>query len=156
MTILLHPNKLNPERYRVWDKELKVQRYFPLTKAGRVEAEKCNDRVSERKRARRLSRELDMNRLFDDKGCIRGLRRLYRVRPGRKSYECLKVCIRTDKNKSEYRELSLEIRSFDKAFELCMNWLIEKHDISLSRDLKVMFSQAKKYYENSARPQGLA
>lgn len=56
---MLHPNKTEPQRYRVWDREMNIQRYFPLTKVGKQAAYELDSKVSAAKNAKILISQLD-------------------------------------------------------------------------------------------------
>jgi hypothetical protein len=68
LTVILHPNKTEPQRYRVWDREMNIQRYFPLTKAGKQAAYELDSKVSAAKNAKILISQLGINKLFAQKG----------------------------------------------------------------------------------------
>ena len=147
MAILLHPNKVNPERYRVWDRETKTQKYFPLTKAGERDAQEFEEKLRGIKKARSLSRDLAVNKLFDEDGYIRGMRRVYRKRYDRPSYECLALyaCKRQT-------ELTIGRRDFDETYQLAIQWILEKHQIEETFEIRQKFKAARKLYWSSVSP----
>lgn len=146
MSVLLHPNKSNPKRYRVWDRETKTQRYFPLTKEGKREADEFDSQVRVVKNARRLSRELGINKLFAEDGSVNGLKRIYRNRKDRKSYEALRVYAT-----GKQTEFVIDGDGFEAAFAKAINWLLEKHDTHETFEIKQKVRNAKRFYWNSAK-----
>ncbi len=148
MAILLHPNKTNPQRYRVWDRETKTQKYFPLTEEGRRAAENFEAKVAEIKKARSLSRDLSVNKLFADDGSVKGMKRVYRKRKDRPSYECLALyaC-------HKQTELIIGERGFEETYQLAIKWLLDQHKIEDRFELRKMFKEAKRRYWTSVIPE---
>lgn len=140
MAVMLHPNKENPERYRVWDKETRTQKYFPLTKDGKRKAEELELKLLRVKKARSLSRDLAMNKLFDADGRVKGMRRSERVRNGRK-YEFLKLYAQT-----KTTELTIGQRDFEETYRIACRWLLEKHGIEETFEIRRAFKKARKFY----------
>lgn len=145
MAVLLHPNKANPERYRVWDRETKTQEYFPLTTAGKREAEKLDAKVAAAKRAKKLSRDLGINKLFAVDGSVKGMKRVERKRSDRPDYECLKLyaC-------RKQTELTIGVRGFDETYQAAIDWLLDQHGIESTYEIRSMFKGAKRHYRHSA------
>ncbi|PID42157.1 MAG: hypothetical protein CSB48_11535 [Proteobacteria bacterium] len=148
MAILFHPNKINPQRYRVWDRETKTQKYFPLTAAGRKAAEEFEAKVAAIKKARSLSRDLDVNKLFADDGSVKGMKRVYRKRKGRPSYECLALyaC-------HKQTELIIGERGFEETYQLAIKWLLQQHQIEERFELRKKFKEARRRYWTSVIPE---
>ncbi len=150
MSILLHPNKIAPERYRVWDKMTRTQAYYPLTKQGLLDAQAHVKRLQEIKKAKLLKKQLWMNRLFDEEGRVRGLRRVYRKRADRAPYEALTVQI-TVNGIPKKREVSLNKHEFEEAWQRIQDWMIEQFEYRPSPDLRQAFKNAKRFYWHSVR-----
>lgn len=146
MSVLLHPNKQNPQRYRVWDRETRTQKYFPLTEKGKRDAERFDQKVAKVKKARALSRELGINKLFNEDGSVKGLRRNLRERKGRDAYECFNLYA-----KGRYTEISLKARSFEEAYDMAKAWLLEQHQVEDSMEIRQKFKKAKRLYHRSVK-----
>lgn len=140
MAILLHPSKEKPERYRVWDRGLKVQRYFPLTAKGKKSAENEEMRIQKRKRFKSIKDELSVNKLFDSDDNIKGLKRKIRERDGLATYEyfALYAC-------KKQSEITIG-DSFDDAYQRATDWLLEMHGIESTLEIRLIFKKAKKKY----------
>lgn len=145
MTVLLHPRKDAPERYRVWDRETRTQKYFPLTKAGKQEAEEFDRSISEIKKARSLSRDLPLNKLFSADGSVKGMRRVRRKKDGKTS-EFLKLYANL-----KTTELSIGRRDFEATYSAACQWILQKHDIEETREIRTAFKKAKKLYWTSPK-----
>lgn len=151
MTVLLHPRKDAPERYRVWDRETRTQKYFPLTKAGKKAAEEFDKKVAEIKRMRALSKDLSINKLFNEDGLIKGMSRKFRQRNGASSYEFFALYAN-----HKQTELSIDKRGFDKAYELATQWLMDQYEIESTAEIRQKFKKARRHYwESVAKPQAL-
>lgn len=147
---MLHPNREEPQRFRVWDRELGVQAYFSFKKYGKDKAEKMarelQKDLDKRKRARRLQEELGINRLFDSEGRVRGLRRKVRNRDGRKTYEFLSIQVVVAPKTQRTKEISLNCRSFDEAWELVKETLLEFHGLKSNYEIQQGFKKARRFY----------
>ena len=142
MTVLLHPSKTNPERYRVWDRELREQLYFPLSKAGKAAAEEYDAKIQVRKNARKLMAELGINKLFAPDGSVKGLRRI--VRKDRCSREYLSLYAA-----KKQTDISVNDENFETAYKKAQDWLVEKHCIESTYEIRLMFKRAKNRYWQS-------
>jgi hypothetical protein len=152
MTIMLHPNKQNPERLRVWDKEMKVQAYYALTKEGRQQAEEHQAKLDAAKHAKALRENLPSLKLFHEDGRVKGLKRVYRERKGRTSYECLSLQATVGPKQQKSTEILLSCRSFDEAYSLAIQWLLDAHKITSTYEIRMKFKQARRYYWSSVIP----
>tara|TARA_R110002072_G_scaffold298269_2_gene471978 strand:+ start:26368 stop:26808 length:441 start_codon:yes stop_codon:yes gene_type:complete len=144
---MLHPNKTEPQRYRVWDREMNIQRYFPLTKVGKQAAYELDSKVSAAKNAKILISQLGINKLFAQNGSVIGLKRKYRIRKDRASYECF--CLYACGKQTEF---VINSQNFENAFNKSVNWLLDKHGIAATFEIKQMFRKAKRFYWNSVKP----
>ncbi|ARR10566.1 unknow (plasmid) [Vibrio campbellii] len=144
--ICLHPNKEDPRAWRVQDKVLKEQIYFYFCRYGskdlaRVEAEKCQDDFNKRRHARAMRLELDMNKLFDENGAVRGLG-VTRSRGN----TVLKAQF-TLERKQVSTTRTLHNRSVREAFDSLVVWLAEAKGVELTHDLKRMSRNAFRTFE---------
>ncbi len=153
MAILLHPSKANPERLRVWDKELKVQVYYALTKEGRKKAEEHQAKLDAAKRAKFLRENLPIKKLFHDDGRVKGLTRVYRKRKDRANYECLSLQVTVGYKKQKSTEILLGKRSFDEAYSMATQWLLDAHKISSTFEIRAAFKKARRFYWTSVIPE---
>ncbi|MFT6906453.1 MAG: hypothetical protein ACJAS1_003120 [Oleiphilaceae bacterium] len=151
MGVMLHPNKVNPLRYRVQIKALGVNEYFSIVKHGSKKAERlAYERDAELKKilnVRRMQADLSINKLFAQDGSVKGLNRIWRERTNRKSYECFSLYA----NKSQ-TELVVREDNFEAAYEVAQEWLLKKYRLSSTYEIKKMFKKAKKFYWNSVTP----
>lgn len=156
MTILAHPNKQNVQRYRVFDKALGVQEYFSISSLGKRKALKAaKERQAEldkRRDLRSIMNSMATSKLFADDGSVKGLRRKYRQRKGRTSYECLSIQVTVAENCTKGTEISLLNRSFEEAYALVQQKLCEFHGVEMDREIKKMFTDAKPKYWQSVAP----
>lgn len=147
---MLHPNKSNPQRYRVWDRETRTQKYFPLTSHGQKEAEIYQRQVEDIKKMRALSRELGVNKLFDEYGRVKGLKRKLRRRRDRPQYECLSIYAA-----GRQTEINIDSRGFDDAFQRAWEWLLEQHEVEETLELRLMKRKARRHYFQSVGEDGI-
>ena len=147
MAVLLHPNKVNPERYRVWDRETKTQKYFPYTPEGLAEAEKYEEEVvRKRKKARQLQRELPMNRLFNDDGSVKGMSRKRRIY--KRGYDSDYLSVYGNLKQTEFY---IGKRNFEDTYKLACQWMLEAHGIEENSEIRRAFKKAKKHYWTSPK-----
>lgn len=156
---MAHPSKNNVQRYRVFDKALGVQEYFSISRYGKRKALKlAKARQAELDKRRELRRMIDnmaISKLFMEDGSIKGLRRKYRQRQGRKPYECFAIQVTVAENCNKGTEISLLNRSFDEAYALVQQKLCEYHGIEPDREINKMFADAKRLYWQSVAPPDL-
>ena len=150
MTVMLHPNRTCPKRLRVYDKELGIQEYFSFAQYGEEKAWKlANERqktIDYRKHVRKLSRELAINKLFDEEGKVIGMRRFRREREGRKPYEYLMVQATVAPGQQKKKEISLAKRDFEVAYKLAQDALMALHGIERTPEITQAFAKAKRHY----------
>lgn len=140
MGLMLHPNKDNPERYRVLDKELNIQKYFPYTPAGKRQANAQLKEIKQAKKELAEERSLPKNILFTDEGKVKGMKRATRNRAGRASYECFTLYA-----KSQQTEVIIG-DNFNASFKKSIDWLLDKHGVEATPDIKRRITKAKKTY----------
>lgn len=148
MTVMLHPNKIEPKRYRVWDKELGEQAYYPLTEEGRKAADEHQERINRKKETRAMARNLGINKLFRPDGSVKGLKRKYRKRKDRDNYEYFALYAQKQQTDIIIRE-----DNFEDAYRRSQLWLMEKLDIEETFEIRQMFKKAKSMYWTSVAPE---
>jgi hypothetical protein len=146
MSIHLHPNKQNPTCYRVYRKiDGKEYQYYFSFSVGKRNAKKLAQEVDEKLeqqvQAMKLRKELPVNKLFDNQGHVRGIRRAKRVRDGRNVSELLIA----RPLGMPAKEISMNCRSFNEAYDIAVNYILEKTNIELTPELNEMFMKSKKY-----------
>lgn len=150
MAIMLHPNKENPQRYRVFDKETSTQAYYSFSKYGEKKAKQLaqehEDRVQQKKLMRSLIANLDINKIFDDDGSVKGLRRVTRVRAGRPNKEYLTFRITVGVNEQRGTDIGLDCRSFDEAYQIVQDKILELQGIESTAEIRTAFKKAKRLY----------
>lgn len=144
MSLALHPNKANPKRYRVYNKSLGVQEYFPLTKKGLAEAKLEEKHMRRRLEARRIAKGLAINRIFNDDGTIKGMKRTLRKRAGKPDREIFYLCV--DQRTHTERLISDD---FDKCYYSAIEWILRKKEIEMTSELKSMFRSSRRHYWTS-------
>lgn len=156
MTIMAHPSKNNVLRYRVFDKALGVQEYFSIRTLGERKALKAaKERQQELDKRRELRGMIDnmaTSKLFSDDGSVKGLRRKYRQRAGRSSYECFAIQVTVSEGVTKGTEISMMNRTFEEAYTLVQQKLCEFHDVELTHEIKKLFSDTKSRYWQSVAP----
>lgn len=150
MTVMLHPNKTRPERYRVFDRYLGIQEYFSISKYGPDKARELayarQKQIDKKRKMAALKRELGINKLFAEDGTIKGLRRVKRVREGRKDAEYLSIQVTVAPNVQKHKEISLMNRSFDEAYQLAQQHLLELHGLDRTPEITLGFKKARRFY----------
>lgn len=143
MTLMLHPSKANPQRYRVQDKELKIQRYFKLSEKEQAQAYEAE--LEERRKYRQLTKALPINRLFKADGSVKGLTRKTIKRQGRREYECLSIQV-TVPGGQKKTEISLRKKPFNDAYRQAQDRILEMLDIERTAEITLAFNAAKPLY----------
>lgn len=144
MTVMLHPNKINPERYRVYDRETKTQKYFPLNDKGLKEAEEYERTIVQRiKKAKALKRELAINKMFNPDGTIKGLSRKQRIYKHDRQLNGEFLSTYANLN---HREIFIGKRTFDQAYKEATDWMMEQYGIESTLEIRRMIKAAKKFY----------
>lgn len=148
---MLHPNKINPLRYRVQVKALGINEYYSFAKYGVKKAKQLAcERDAELKKqltARRMQEDLAINKLFTPEGGVKGLRRKWSARTNRKSYECFSLYA-----KHKQTEIVLTEDNFEEAYKAAQIWLLDKHKLSSNYEIRQMFKKAKRLYWSSVKP----
>lgn len=150
MTVMLHPSKKNPVRYRVFDRTLGIQEYFSIAKYGKEKAEllahERQREIDQKRRIFDLKKELGINKLFAEDGSIKGMRRVCRTREGRKDAYYLSIQVTVSSYTQKHREISLMNRSFDEAYAMAQDILLELHGLERTPELVEGFKRAKRHY----------
>ncbi|UZE97278.1 hypothetical protein [Alkalimarinus alittae] len=149
MTVMYHPSKDNPQRIRVLDKELGIQEYFSFSILGKKKAtrlaEERQAEIDRRKHIRRLQHDLAINKLFKEDGSIKGLSKRRRSR-SKKEIELLSLQVVVDKGVQKHKEISLNCRSFDEAWEMLRSALLEIHKTEATYEINELFRNARRHY----------
>lgn len=152
MGVMLHPNKNNPLRYRVQVKALGVNEYFSISRLGakkaRLLAHERDAELMRRLEIRRMEADLAINKLFAPDGSVKGLRRIWSARTNRKSYECFALYA-----KRKQTELIIKDDNFEEVYEAAQQWLLEKHGLDSTYEIRKMFKKAKRLYWCSVKPE---
>lgn len=141
MGLLLHPNKEDPKRYRVWDKELKIQKYYPLTPAGKKLANKHIKQINAEKKRLAAERKTDIYLLFTGDGLVKGMKRKVRTRANRAPYECFSLYA-----KKQQTEIVIGDK-FNASYRKAFDWLLSKHKLEMTPEVKKRFNKARKFYK---------
>ncbi len=149
MSIHLHPNRENPTCYRVYRKiDGKEYQYYFSFSVGRKNAKKLASEVDakldQQVQAMRLRKELPVNKLFDDAGKVRGIRRAKRVRDGRNASELLIA----RPPGMPAKEISMNCRTFAEAYDMAVQYILDKTNIEPTSELNDMFMKSKRYVLN--------
>lgn len=133
--ICLHPNTTEPKRWRVQSKTLNEQKYFSFIEYGSqssalAAAKAYSEKLNERKRFKHLRLDLDVNRLFNENGHVRGLS-LFKS----KNQWVLKAqCTKNHKQISTSR--SLKNKTLRDAFDEVCEWIIKTKEIDCTKSIQ--------------------
>ncbi len=149
MSIHLHPNRENPTCYRVYRKiDGKEYQYYFSFSVGKKQAKKLaaevDAKLDQQVQAMKLRKELPVNKLFDDAGKVKGIRRAKRVREGRNPSELL---IARPPGQPA-KEISMNCRSFSEAYDIAVDYILQKTNIEPTSELNEMFLKSKRYVLN--------
>lgn len=145
--IYLHPNKSEPLRWRVQDKALKEQAYFSFSHYGSKDAAKsAANKFAEKLRKRRIARNerlnLDYNRLFDEKGFVRGMS--FREKNG----QLFLVAQATKHGKQKKNTRTLHNRTLYQAFTELSDWIMQIKDIEPTIEIKIDLKKSYRMLRN--------
>ena len=147
---MLHPSKSNPERYRVFDRTLGVQEYYSISKYGPEKAKKLaferQKELDKKRKMARLKAELGINRIFAEDGSVKGMRRIKRVREGRKDAEYLSIKVTVSPNNQKHKEISIMNRTFDEAYKIAQDSLLELYGLERTPEITLGFKKARRFY----------
>ena len=108
--------------------------------------------LDKRRELRAIMDGMAISKLFMEDGSVKGLRRRYRSREGRSSYECLAIQVTVGEKQHKGTEISMMNRDFDEAYVLAQQRLCEFHKVELDREIRQMFADAKHLYSKSVKP----
>ncbi|MDK9793698.1 hypothetical protein [Vibrio sp. D431a] len=139
-TIMHYPTKEEPMGWRVQDKVLKEQKYFPISRFGSLdnaeaEALKFTESLNTRRKFRKLRLELPFNLLFDDLGLVRGLTHITRTIKGVKQNH-LKIQITANGKQTSNTRL-MDGRNFSTIYIELLSWAASKHGFHFSPELVI-------------------
>ncbi|BCL72795.1 hypothetical protein TUMSATVNIG1_47670 [Vibrio nigripulchritudo] len=150
MTVMLYPTKTSPKGYRVQDKVLNVQKYFPFSKFDSPKkAEKSayafQEQLNEKRRVRDIRLSLDVNQIFHADGSVKGLSKRKR-RYGEEVVEALRAQVTVD-GKQVSTDWQLKNRTFREAYKGIQDWILDKRGITRTREITNMFKEAEHLYK---------
>ena len=143
MSVMLHPSKAAPQRFRVQDKILGIQKYFSLD--NELQANKCWQECLEKRKYHQLRQELPINRLFNEDGSIKGLKRSIRNRKDRPSYECFEIQVNTIFGQKK-TEITLANKKFEDVYRQVQDKILLMLNIERTYELTKMFNATKRLY----------
>ena len=143
MSIMLHPSKADPQRFRVQDKLLGIQKYFSLD--NEVQANKCWQQCLEKRKYRQLRQELSINRLFNEDGSVKGLKRSIRHRKDRPSYECFEIQVSTTFGQKK-TEITVANKKFEDVYRQTQDKILALLNIERTYEITKMFNETKRLY----------
>jgi hypothetical protein len=148
MTVMPHPNKQNIKRYRVQDKILGIQEYFSIAKYGdkaKILAEKRQEEISQKRIYRQIRMQLDINRIFNPDGTVKGLKRTLKNKSG-SIKQVLQIQIRVN-GKQKKTDITIDNKTFKQAYLLAQNKILELRKIDHSLEITAMFQKVAGYYK---------
>jgi hypothetical protein len=143
MSIMLHPSKTTPKRFRVQDKVLGIQKYFSLNK--KREADLFWQECLEKRKYRNLRQELPINQIFNKDGSVKGLKRKVRNRSDRPSYECFEIQLSTTSGQKK-TEITLTHKQFEVAYKQAQDKILSMLVIDRTYEITKMFNETKRLY----------
>lgn len=143
MSVMLHPSKAAPKRFRVQDKILGIQKYFSLDKE--LQANKYWQECLEKRKYRQLRQELPINKIFNENGSIKGLKRSIRNRKDRPSYECFEIQINTIFGQKK-TEIILANKKFEDVYKQVQDKILLMLNIERTYEITKMFNETKRLY----------
>ena len=152
MTVMAHPRKDKLERWRVFDKELRINEYFGKATYGTLakakkEAHKRQKEVDAAKRAAQLQRESALGTLFNKDGSVKGLYKVKRIRDDRPEDEhFFRFIVITSPKVQEHGYASLNKYDFDTAYAMITERLMATHKIESTPELRILFKKAKRHH----------
>ena len=93
-----------------------------------------------------MKKELGINKIFNADGSIKHFCRSSRNRPGRKISKFLFIQVTTPDGNRLQREITLNNRDFDEAYEIAQHKLVELHGLTMTHEIRKGFKQAKCLY----------
>lgn len=149
MTLMLYPNKHDPTGWRLQDKVLKVQMYFPTKQYGSLDKAEAAGRKEEAKLEKRRyfnsqRKELDINKLFYPDGSVIGLR----VGSRKTKHGIMPILIAqvTVGNKQVSTSRLLLYRNFRDVYTAMQSWILDKRGITRTREISEMFKKTEHLY----------
>lgn len=151
-TVMLYPNKENPMGWRVQDKPLNENIYFPVSKLGsldkaELEARKKAEKINGRRRMRSLRLELPLNQLFYKDGTVKGMRVGSREIKGVKTPILIAQIGVNGKQKKNTRILTN--RPFTDAYYSLVEWILSEKKIEATPEIMRAFRKALPIYRNA-------
>ncbi len=143
MSIMLHPSKATPKRFRVQDKVLGIQKYFSLDKKN--EADKFWQECLNKRKYRQLRLELPINQIFNEDGSVKGLKRKVRNRSDRAPYECFEIQVNTAFGQKK-TEIILSDKKFEDAYKQAQDKMLDMLNIERTYEITKMFNATKRLY----------
>lgn len=154
MTVMIYPNRLTPKGWRVQDKVLRENRYFPISKHGSLEvakkkAEQFEATLIKRRYFREMRLNLDVNKIFRPDGTVIGLSvTIKKTKEG--TIAILKAQITVEgKQISTNRRLNNKV--FQEQFVSITNWILEKKCIMPTSEIKSMLKESMPLYKKSTQ-----
>lgn len=149
MTLMLYPNKQDPTGWRLQDKVLKEQSYFPTKKYGSLDKAEAAGRKAEaelekRRHYNNMRKELDINKLFYPDGTVIGLR--VGNRNTKDGLVRILIAQVTVENKQISTSRILSNRNFRDVYTAMQSWILEKRGITRTREINLMFKKAEPLY----------
>ena len=148
MTIMLYPGKEDPKGYRVQDKVLQVNNYYPISIHGsldkaRLAATQEQERLNTRRRMRKLRMELPINKVFYENGKVIGMRTGKRIVKG-EVINLLIAQITVDKKQiTNSRQI---LGNFKTQYLSLCTWILEKRGLQMDRTLREAFERTAYRY----------
>ncbi|WP_199481148.1 hypothetical protein [Vibrio owensii] len=149
MTLMLYPNKKEPKGWRLQDKALNVNLYFPVSKYKTMSLAKEAGRIEEHKLLRRrkllaLKSELPINQLFHDDGRVKGVRVASRTING--VTVPILIAQLTCNGKQLKTDRRLKNKCFREAYRSLQTWILKHKDIERTPEISRMFNDAESLY----------
>ncbi|WP_318493522.1 hypothetical protein [Photobacterium leiognathi] len=149
-SLMLYPDKKNPSGYRVQDKRLKVNIYFPISKYGDLELAKKAAEVELQVLAelREYLDEIaksDLRRMFSPTGILKGVRvHIYRRYKKPSIYITAQISPKPSQQIKIMRKLTFT--NFDNVYIDVVNWIVEELGVERTPDIIRFINRSKRYF----------
>ncbi len=149
-TLMAYPNKRSPRGFRVQDKVLNYQAYFPFGRYGcpikaAEAARAAQAKVNERRHLREVRLSLDFNQIFKRDGTVIGLRRTQRLINGKTINLLVAQVTVNGKQIKTDRRINVQ-NCFNEAYSSIQEWILNQRGIERTHEITTAFKKCAYLY----------